>query len=413
MPGVGGGSGVGGGAGGGAGSDNHETRLDIGSGADLPGDGFIWIANSGEGTVSKIDTSTMQELGRYRTRPDGGGDPSRTSVSLTGNVVVANRLGGVTKIYSDISDCEDKDGSGKVDTSTGGTDVLPWGDECVAWHTPMTYGSQRAIAWTHGEVDPDADGAINEKVWVSGDAMGAEGVDIMLLNGDTGEIENQTTIKLMNNGPKGFPYRAYGGAVDREGDFWFTTLGGPSVVVRVRLDDMSADQWPKQQWSYGLTVDRKGRVFTCEVEVGRFDPETQTWTHKSAWEVGSEAGWDQVMQGEFEIDMGGCMVDGEDRLWVPVRNQPRTWHGVAALDAETLKGLKFIELPQHPHGISIDFEGFVWGVTGTAEGTSLGNEAYKIDPETGTYEIFDKLNGAYTYSDMTGFALQATTEPVE
>jgi hypothetical protein len=30
---------------------------------------YIWIANSGEGTISKLDVRTGQELGRYRTAP--------------------------------------------------------------------------------------------------------------------------------------------------------------------------------------------------------------------------------------------------------------------------------------------------------------------------------------------------------
>ena len=60
---------------------------------------FIWIANSGEGTVSKINTMTGVEEGRYDSSPQVGGNPSRTSVNLLGDVAVSNRdPGGVTKI---------------------------------------------------------------------------------------------------------------------------------------------------------------------------------------------------------------------------------------------------------------------------------------------------------------------------
>src|SRR5690606_10548894 len=65
-------------------------------------EGFIWIANSGEGTVSKIDTVTGVELGRYVVRPDSGGSPSRTTVNNRGDVAVANRLGGVTMVRANI-----------------------------------------------------------------------------------------------------------------------------------------------------------------------------------------------------------------------------------------------------------------------------------------------------------------------
>ncbi|MCS6799014.1 MAG: putative metal-binding motif-containing protein, partial [Myxococcota bacterium] len=61
---------------------------------------FIWIANSGEGTVSKVDTRTFVEVARYITGPAGrGNDPSRTSVNTEGDVYVGNRSGrSLTKI---------------------------------------------------------------------------------------------------------------------------------------------------------------------------------------------------------------------------------------------------------------------------------------------------------------------------
>ena len=48
----------------------------------------------------------------------------------------------------------------------------------------------------------------------------------------------------------------------------------------------------------------------------------------------------------------------------------------------------------------------VWG------GGASGTDAFKIDPDTGNFETFTGLNGAYTYSDMTGWALNQTTVPV-
>lgn len=106
-----------------------EARLDVeaatggtGGAGDCPGGGgggevefsYLWAANSGQGTISKIDTQTLTELGRYLTSADGKGSPSRTSVSLTGDVAVANRNGGVTKVYASIDDCVDRDGSGVI-----------------------------------------------------------------------------------------------------------------------------------------------------------------------------------------------------------------------------------------------------------------------------------------------------------
>ncbi|MEZ4461173.1 MAG: hypothetical protein R3E66_15920 [bacterium] len=101
---------------------------------------FIWIANTGEGTVSKIDTRTYQEVARYITGPAGAGnDPSRTSVNTFGDVFVGNRAGqSLTKISSLGEDCPDTNGDGTITTSTGAADVKPWGqDDCVLWNTSL------------------------------------------------------------------------------------------------------------------------------------------------------------------------------------------------------------------------------------------------------------------------------------
>jgi hypothetical protein len=50
-------------------------------------------------------------------------------------------------------------------------------------------------------------------------------------------------------------------------------------------------------------------------------------------------------------------------------------------------------------GISVDVDGYVWAVT------QIGR-AYKIDPDDFSFEYYDGLSGPYTYSDMTGWALQ-------
>ncbi len=113
------------------------------SGGGSGGDGFdfsyIWIANSPEGTVSKIDTVMATEVARYRTGP-GAPDPSRTSVNLEGDVAVLNRTGSVSKIAATLKDCTDANGNGIIETSSGPADILTWGaDECVVWHTELDY----------------------------------------------------------------------------------------------------------------------------------------------------------------------------------------------------------------------------------------------------------------------------------
>jgi hypothetical protein len=73
---------------------------------------------------------------------------------------------------------------------------------------------------------------------------------------------------------------------------------------------------------------------------------------------------------------------------------------MVGVDTTTMQVVQTIALPEYVHGVSIDFDGYVWGV---ALGTP---NAYKADPVATTYDTFAGLNGPYTYSDMTGFALK-------
>lgn len=168
---------------------------------------YIWIANSAQHTVSKINTQTLIEEGRYITRPDQAGNPSRTSVGLGGNVAVANRFGGVVKIYARLTDCVDVNGNGSIETADGAS-YLPWGqDECIAWYTPLDYTSQRAVAWTAVEIQDDV---YDEHVWVTG-AGGVAGmdIDVLLLDGNTGAVAKQVAVPVQH-GVIADPYGAYG-----------------------------------------------------------------------------------------------------------------------------------------------------------------------------------------------------------
>jgi hypothetical protein len=322
---------------------------------------YIWVANSSQNTISKINTETLVEEGRYYTRPDMQGSPSRTSVSLTGNVAVANRSGGLSKFYANVDDCAGGN------TSTGAADILPWGSEdCLAWHTPMAYGSQRPVAWTQGEFDKAACAIIDEKVWTSG--ANGNNVEVVLVDGDTGVIEEVIPIPGVNSGF----YGIYGAAVDSEGNFWGSQLS-IGHVVNVDRETLDVQIWPMITSGYGMTVDQEGYVWTCSSSAARFDPSTETWQQAN---VGGS---------------GGCMSDGGDILWMA--SSP-----MIGINRQTLAVEYSIPLPDYVHGVSIDYQGYVWGV-------SMSSEAYRVDPVAGTWDTVTGLVGPYTYSDMTGFAL--------
>jgi hypothetical protein len=382
---------------------------------------YIWIANSAEGTVSKVDTRTLEEKGRYLTSPNGLGLPSRTSVGADGNVAVANRGGatnalggdggGVTKIYASEQDCPDTNGNGMVDTSTGANDVLPWGeDECIAWHTPLAYYSNRPVAWAPAPA-PDAPA----DVWTAGSSSclpAACSIEVLRLDGQTGAIKDSVTVdSLMGvdfiaaglaGGLLGFlgglpgvidNYGPYGGAADSGGNFW-TFVANTTQLIRIDAVTLEARIWDIQPAGngYGLTLDEKGRIHLCgALGISRFDPATETWATSTGGPL---------------LGFNGCMTDGAGKIWVGGGvdfGDP----GLHAYDAETLAHVQSFPVGA-VKGVSIDVDGYIWGVgSGGAFGTGAGsaNTAWRVDPNDGTTETYDGLNGAYSYSDMTGFGL--------
>lgn len=332
---------------------------------------YLWAANSSQGTISKIDTQTVTEVGRYLVRPDGAGSPSRTSVSLSGHVAVANRYGGITKIYATSDLCQESNGTPGIQTSTDAT-YLPWGDdECIAWHTPFAYQSQRPVAWVQGELDPSGCQYTNERLWTSG--MNGGSIDVLLLDGDTGVVIDMVNVPgLVADG-----YGLYGGAVDGEGNFWATQLGSANKLTRIDIDDLSHEIWnaPPGPWWYGMTVDSEGYVWMCGDSVARFDPVTETFMTSA---VGGYT---------------GCMAEtgADGLLWMS------SFNGVIGVNRETLQVEKTWSTPGS-YGVSIDFYGYVWTV-------ASGNSAHRVDPDTGQVTSYNGLVGAYTYSDMTGYAL--------
>jgi hypothetical protein len=369
---------------------------------------FIWIANSAEGTVSKLDTRTMVELARYQTRPDGMGRPSRTSVGDNGDVVVANRDGGVTKIFANSTMCPDKNANGTIETSTGRDNVLPWGeDECVAWHTPISHWSNRPIAWSATPA-PDAPA----KIWTAGALPpGGAGcgptdctIDVFRLNGETGVIEDTINITGLSGtdfigttipfgGVLIENYGPYGGASDAGGNFW-VFVGNTTQLIRVDAVTLEYRIWPVEPAGngYGITIDEKGRVFVCgTLGLSRFDPATETWMTSPGGPV---------------LGFNGCMTDGAGKIWVGGGSDFGD-AGLHGYDAETL-----MHITSYPvggvKGVSIDIDGFVWGVGSPGafvQNAANGNTAWRVDPMTGEVMMYDGLSGAYSYSDMTGFGL--------
>jgi hypothetical protein len=134
-------------------------------------------------------------------------------------------------------------------------------------------------------------------------------------------------------------------------------------------------QPPGPHW-YGMTVDDENFVWLCSNTVARYDYENDQW--------------DTAQVGGYT----GCMADvGEEGLlWMSTGN------GVIGVNRDTLQ-VEANWPTGGSYGVSIDFYGYVWTV-------AFGNSAHRVDPENGQVQSYNGLVGAYTYSDMTGFALK-------
>lgn len=398
--------------------DSDEQHLDDGDLTPPPedsdcldDDGYsfnvIWVANSFEGTVSKIDTVTARELARYRTGPgEESLSPSRTSVNLRGDVAVGNRAGSVIKIAEKLELCVDSDGDGEIRTSGGPDDVLPWGDdECVIWsheidfesEPPVHVGGLRAVAWDFDKgTDPDGDvdcyGRPN--VWIGWRDVPSDRTIVRKIAGHDGSTIGEAVIE---NWECHWNHGAYGGAIDPEGDFW--VLGTKGTLVQLNNLDLSQRRWdhPDDIELYGLAIDEDGTPWMASWlgHIWKFDRDAEKFVDVHA-----------VPQDSSPRNLRGLAIDLDGHAWVAGNT------GCALLRFDTRSETVVdpaIALPDcvEPVGVSIDSEGEVWVVDRKAE------RAYEVKPDDYATRVVKGLVSPYTYSDMTGAGLGLVVPPIE
>jgi streptogramin lyase len=233
---------------------------------------------------------------------------------------------------------------------------------------------------------------VDEKVWTTGALEGVSGsVVVTILHGATGAIEHEIPVPELPVGG----YGPYGAAFDPDGDYWFVMSGndGPGrALVRVDAEDLFYEVWdtPADFAAYGFTIDTRGRPWIVSSHMGglvRFDPDTGVF--------------DRVPD-RLGI---GMQEDDEGRVWIV--GYPWGSPAVYAYDRDTMQLVDTIATPGvgSGRGLSLDYFGKIL-VVGSA---TVG----RIDPETGDIATYDGLDSAYTYSDMTGWALKNVTFPPE
>ncbi|MDO5625942.1 MAG: carboxypeptidase regulatory-like domain-containing protein [Pseudomonadota bacterium] len=361
----------------------------------------IWIANSGRGTVLKVDIRTGAVLGEYRSAPDGmGKNPSRTTVDKNGNVWVGNRneggyvnanaiepglpatargMGSVVKIgLLDNGQCVDRNGNGVIDTSTGLGDVKDWKntaqadsvggistaeDECI-----LAYTRVNATGTRHISVDR------KNQVWVSG--TGGRHFDLV---SETGNIVRQEVS---------VGWGGYGGLIDANDVIWSSTGGN-----LLRWDTQNPLTGPNGgNWlgigraSYGLCIDSRGNVWDSRGSVYRPDG-----TLLRTFRGGSQ----------------GCAVDDQDHVWVASGSNVAHYTNDGVFIGNVYTGAT-----GGTTGLSTDANGKVWAVGGSryvridpAAGPLGADGVTRIGAIDVTGPDLGSGSYLYNYSDMTGSTL--------
>ncbi len=360
---------------------------------------YLWVPNSNDSSVSKIDIRTGRELGRYRVAPAGIiGSPSRTTVDLLGNCWVANRQSAtVVKIgLLESGGFVDRNGDGIVQTSRDldgdgsitGAEVLDWGaDECVihevllvpgqeARHTPGTYlGAYANNYWDPGPrglaVDARGD------VW----AGTHDTRRYYLIDGTTGEIRRQVDTAAVN-------HTAYGAAIDARGILWSSGYreSGPQTLLRLDTATGEATAIPLDFNPYGLALDRDGNLFVSAYQQSILT-RWNTVTGTRDWSV------------PIDPNGRGVAVSDDGDVWV-VSTAARVVgrysnHGVRKATIPVGAG---------PTGVAVDAAGRIW-VMGDGD-----EYLRRIDPATDSIDLVKRVAGNhYGYSDMTGILARNAT----
>ena len=361
-------------------ADEAEGMVPTGDGhLALASDNFafnmLWVANSGEGTISRIDTLTHAEVGRYEIC----NDPSRTAVDLEGNAWIACRGdGNVALLLIDAADCPDKNGNGIVETSVDANndgvispnEMVP-DDECVVFNKKPLAGVSKARA-----MGVDAEGFVWVGYWNT----------MQLVRVDP---ENGDAVQVI-----GLPNRPYGLAIGGDGIIWVAGRSAPHSLVRVDPKTESVQQFAPTFdcfEPYGIAVDQAGAVWIgnccCGYYAWRYTPSTGVWDNVS-----------------LSNRPRGIVADTSGKVYVAVDQSDR----VAKIDVATmtLEGNAELGGGRFPVGITIDSSGFVWAVNQSS------NSASKVDPDS--LDVLEEVavgSAPYTYSDMTGYALKTVTAP--
>jgi streptogramin lyase len=319
---------------------------------------FLWVANTDEGSVSKIDTDNAREVARYRTR---GGYPIQVAVDHRADAwVLDGSFGGephLTKLSGDAARCRDRDADGTVYTSRGPAELLPVGvDECVLLSLPLSAADDVRTLAVDGAQAPDGDWAGN--VW-----LGCAGSHaLMQRDGQSGREIGRYALAALQPSASAF---------DAFGNLWLIDRAGTVL----RFDPLAPDTLAPMPVPYpcyaldALSIDPQGRLlmsgYGCE-RVFRYDAQRNTWQTSLVPSLLTPRGVQAGVERSWLAYSSGAVAK------LPAASlQPSA---AIALGAETLT-------PFETFALTMDAAGQLWALS-TQGGPGGVGLATRIDPAT-------------------------------
>lgn len=370
---------------------------------------FIWIPNN-NGTVSKINSLTGEEIARYIVWPSKDkatlyNGPSRTAIDLDGNCWVANRgLGTIVKIGSKENlQFEDRNKNGICDTcidlNNNGiiddNEVLPWGeDECVlkeillfgdnpGAYIPGTYSKEYSNSIFPRALAIDK----NNNLWVGAyDLKKYYKIDCI-----TGSILSVIDLNDWNHHP-------YGAVVDKYGFLWSSS--GPSEEKNlIKIDTnkeivVSKISNLQELTPYCLALDKFDHLFISG------------WTSNKLARlniINNNLDWVYSDSKNLNNSRGiTCTSDGD--VWIA-----NSGNNTVARYSNNGNFIISIPAAKNPTALSVDNIGNIW-VCGLTD-----EKIYMIDSLANTINLVKDIpnsDGHNAYSDMTGIISRTITNKI-
>jgi hypothetical protein len=402
---------------------------------------FLWAANDESDTVTRFNTNTLREEGRYWV----GDNPSRTAVDLDGNVWIGGRDDGrLSKILWDTTTCPDRNGNGRVDTSIFGalgplnSAGSPLADECVVYSAVINPSrtSIRGIA-----ADPTG------RIWVGYTDGGVQSIDPYTFA--VGPFISSAGSPRFIAGGDGVHRRDGTAVVDAGGVYGLVVDSlGYLYISSYNRDTISRLNTATGQWeatyagicgSYGITVDANNRVWvggwpTCP-GVTMFDPATSrfhlfsvpatpAFTTDARIRVATTSPGSCDARGQHGCVTGLASEPATGNIWASFYNDG--WTGRLVINEANFALSEWVLIPSNRNattgallpGVAADLRGVGFDGAGMAyilgEGT---DRVFQVDPATNRRTPANP-NGIqigtsthYTYSDFTGSTALSFTAP--